>query len=63
MRPRAVGDVKEKFMRAMVALHLKMQSIFASRDEQEREKLIEDFKQSYSIVEEGLDSLNEILAQ
>lgn len=50
-------------MRAMVALHLKMQSIFASRDEQEREKLIEDFKQSYSIVEEGLDSLNEILAQ
>ena len=63
MRPQAVGEVKEKFMRAMVALHLKMQSIFASRNEQERRKLIEDFKQSYGIVEQGLDSLSEILPQ
>ena len=56
-------EVKGKFTRAMVALHLKMRSIFAAKDEQERKKLIEDFKQSYSIVEEGLDSLNEILPQ
>lgn len=63
MEPPSVREIQEKFMGAMVALHFKMRSIFAAKDELEREKLIEDFKQNYSIVEQGLDSLEEILAQ